>query len=291
MCLIIATDGSHRVAPDFDDLYQAWTSNPDGGGVSWIGEDGNVHIFRSMDFIEWANQVETVWERFAGPKMLHVRWSTGGTTDTSNVHPFGIHGQAVAHNGHMAWVRPPKGWSDTRAFVRHHLKAMGKDFARDSRLDGVVSELLGGDRLAVLTPFNGGELIRFGHWEESKNGWHSNQTLLGGNWKSSRPMLAWEEEESSDSVATPSGWMSPEEWSELQNYLEGKNAQDEPSTSLALVEWPSCPICSQVDCVDPLEGRCMDCQACVNCFKVADCECTQEQLEESVDFLLFSSNR
>lgn len=267
MCLIIASDGTHE-RPSDKMLVDAWLANPDGGGVAWV-EKGNVRIERTMDLDIWMQHVEHAWAQ-PGPCMLHVRWSTGGTLSAANAHPFGVHGQAIAHNGHMSWITPYKGWSDTRTFVYDTLEPIGKDFARDERLRDTIEHLLGGDRLAVLLPE--GKLELFGEWHEHETGMHSNLSAIGGKLSAARPK---------GGSRAGGGWTTADRF-DWDDYLATKEQEEEDSDDAYLVPG-ACYLCSGT--VDLLSVRCIDCCSCLACMEVSDCSCTSEELDAALELL------
>jgi len=112
------------------DMVKCFRANSDGVGFSYI-EDGVAKIhkgfFNFKDF----------WKAFKAYQtrecIVHFRWTTHGTTDVDNCHPFVLaNGGALIHNGVIEWASssiPQDPRSDTRIFVEDFLNPVIQDGA------------------------------------------------------------------------------------------------------------------------------------------------------------------
>src|SRR5512145_2186340 len=125
MCLIqVQKAGTEPMA--LDDIRQAWCSNSDGAGYSFVKATKGgkrLFVFRSLKLREFTDAYFADHEKWgaSSPFVLHFRFATHGSKGIDNVHPFIIAGGAVAvfHNG----VLPSPsygmtGESDTAYFCR-----------------------------------------------------------------------------------------------------------------------------------------------------------------------------
>lgn len=174
MCLLIARL-PNAVVP-VDHLYVAFGANPDGAGIAYA-ENGEVKIVKGfMEFADFIDAYRAVPAEC--PALIHFRWSTHGTIDRKNCHPFRLpNGGAMAHNG-IIDIPTTGDRSDTRTFVNEILApAIRRDpmAARRDDYQRLIEKFIGGgSKLAFLDV--DGEITLYnekaGHWDGSV--WYSN---------------------------------------------------------------------------------------------------------------------
>jgi predicted glutamine amidotransferase len=87
----------------------ATTTNGDGFGVGWYGDDGTPGLFRSTDPV-WndRNLRELCAHARAGRVFAHIRASTGTAVQQTNCHPFRHGSWLWMHNGALMGFREMK---------------------------------------------------------------------------------------------------------------------------------------------------------------------------------------
>lgn len=180
MCLLVVYRGGSY--PDPAALTRATRRNPDGfGWAIMVGDEIITH--RTLDPADGVASFVEYRDRFPdGPAIWHARFTTHGTSDLSNVHPFPVAGDPrviLAHNGVLP-LNPTDGRSDTHAFAA--------DLMRPEYLDDpAVMMWLGtwakGSKLAILST-HPATRERFyivnehlGSWSDDEPGvWYSNES-------------------------------------------------------------------------------------------------------------------
>jgi glutamine amidotransferase len=151
MCVIIhQPEGTHL---EKERAERLWKKNPDGGGFAFVGDDGKISGFKSMDFDPFWKAFETSRSQFPNRDyILHMRIATHGTVDISNVHPFLVDEHTImAHNGIIHGVGDDPLLSDTRVFVRDVLPELPETWLDSLYLTDMVEEWIGWSKLAFLT--------------------------------------------------------------------------------------------------------------------------------------------
>lgn len=173
MCLIVAIKRGQKM-PSREKLETAFIRNPDGVGYCYLNNSIKVHKF--LDFEKFYRSISKKFNAFGSKSnfIVHFRYATHGIGGLFNVHPFKVSDNvAVAHNGIFHLVKDDVKLSDTRIFIRDHLKPKLKNFALSDRIKIHLKKHVKGSKLAFLTSSN--ELVI---WNENKGHWH------GGVWYS-----------------------------------------------------------------------------------------------------------
>lgn len=190
MCLIIHREPNF-VLP-YDKFEAAIINNPDGYGLSFPDDKG-LSVFRTAETPDPEKLYRLINEELIDRKlMLHLRYTTAGSTVLRNSHPFPVLEKKtdgidlrMAHNGTLhKYKTAAKGdESDTRCFVREFVRPLFKRLIRGNDPeellnDQFVKELLE-DKLttaSVLTfiDSNGNNLICNGEGNGGKQeeGWY-----------------------------------------------------------------------------------------------------------------------
>lgn len=180
MCLLcVFLPGSQ---PDPDALARAAKRNPDGFGWAIVVGD-EIISHRTMDPDEGVSSfVAARREHSDGPALWHARFTTHGTSDLYNVHPFPVNDDpriVVAHNGVLP-VYPSGARSDTHEFAARMLRAEDLDSPGAMYWLG---EWAAGSKLAILSvsPDTRERLYivneNDGKWSDETPGvWYSNES-------------------------------------------------------------------------------------------------------------------
>jgi len=151
MC-IIAVSPKKTPLPSADRRAEMFHRNPDGAGFMFAA-DGHVHIekgFMNLDAMEKRiAELAEVYDFTELPVVLHYRIGTHGGNTPGNTHPFPVTADrkalkklvqdtnfAVAHNGVIHCVTPPKGYSDTQEYIVRRLSHIKPPFDR-----GILAEI------------------------------------------------------------------------------------------------------------------------------------------------------
>lgn len=109
MCRLFGlTAGRERVRATFwlteasDSLAAQSHRHPDGTGLGWFDEHGDVHIEKQeLAAYEDARFASEARDRRSRTFIAHVRTSTGTAVSEANTHPFTMDGRIFAHNGSL----------------------------------------------------------------------------------------------------------------------------------------------------------------------------------------------
>ena len=107
MCQIISAPAGKKINLEY--LDKAQKHNEDGYGVSWY-EDGVVKTYKTMNY-EMFRYIITGLTDYT--KVVHLRYSTVGTTSLENCHPFDIPNGVMFHNGTIGALKPVGKWDGT----------------------------------------------------------------------------------------------------------------------------------------------------------------------------------
>lgn len=182
MCLLIAKPANVELPEDFEEVVgRASKSNPHGCGFSTAGIIIKKYNITDSDFYKLLRENVTKED----PAIIHWRFSTSGTKDDDNCHPFRLNdGGVFAHNGVIAYKYPPMGSKSDTAMLAATTRSTNTLIYRCMDL---VSP---GNKFAVLTPYSRpdhelqiiGE--KHGMWENGL--WYSND-----NWKTPRTKVTY----------------------------------------------------------------------------------------------------
>lgn len=147
MCLIIQRKPNFELP--FDKFKTAIENNPDGYGLSFVGDKG-LEVFRTPDKPDPEALYRLVNEELIDKDlMLHLRYTTAGATNLRNAHPFPILEKKVdgidlrmCHNGTLGKYRMKVQGdeSDTRNFVRSYVRPLFKRLAKGMEPEELLSD-------------------------------------------------------------------------------------------------------------------------------------------------------
>lgn len=259
MCLLCVMEPNNT--PTREQLMTAASNNPHGYGYAFMTND-RIITGRGMDAEEVIDRFLRIREGFPNAwAMFHARYTTHGSTDKSNCHPFRVGGDesiVLAHNGILP-IDLPKGEkrSDTRIFAEDMLPDY-LTWLDDPDGWDMLEEWVGSSKVAV---FSLDERLQsnvyilnesYGHWTDGI--WWSNDGYKPSKWSNNRWGSLWD---SDDSIgAYTSGSFSKTEWWKRQSdqsciYCNSKLTDNE-------WEW----------------GYCDFCKSCLECAQdIIDCEC------------------
>lgn len=265
MCLLCVFEPN--VTPTRQQLMNAARQNPHGYGYAFLTED-RILTGRGMDADEVIDRFLRIREGFPNTyAMFHARYTTHGSTNKSNCHPFRVGGDpniVLGHNGILP-VDVPKGddRSDTRLFAEDILPEFIEWLDDPDGFDQ-LEDWAGGSKLAIfsLDPrLKHGVYIvneQLGHWDNGA--WWSNHSYKGYSFSSpsssyyrSHYKKWWDDED--DTPAESCG-------SEMTLWWKRQSDQ-------------SCIYCGSSLGDDEWEyGFCDNCKSCLECAQdIIDCEC------------------
>ena len=115
MCWIAKVNAGNPTPYDYID--EAQKLNNDGYGVSWF--DGSIKTFKTMDYAEFKAHLKTIEGKL---QVIHLRITSAGKTDITNVHPFQVPTGVMFHNGTISCLKPGYGktcdYSDTNILAQ-----------------------------------------------------------------------------------------------------------------------------------------------------------------------------
>ena len=113
MCWIMVKKPQNPVPFDFID--EAQKRNKDGYGVSWI-KDGAISTFKTLDYPEFIAHIRTIQDCLM---VVHLRYTSAGTTCADNIHPFPVPTGVMFHNGTISNLKTTVGTdSDTNILAQ-----------------------------------------------------------------------------------------------------------------------------------------------------------------------------
>jgi len=172
MCLIINKQNIAAIPKKY--LERAFRRNPHGAGFCYL-EDGTVKIQKGyFTFADFWTAFEPRQYHF--PMLIHFRFSTGGSKNKANCHPFKFGKKfAMVHNGNFH-IKPKAGRSDTAQFVSGMLNPMVWAYGFDSPVfKQLIENFAGKDNKLVLMDNTGKTIIineQLGKWDNGN--WYSN---------------------------------------------------------------------------------------------------------------------
>jgi glutamine amidotransferase len=247
MCLAIYKPAD--TAPDWVAYKNGIDSNPDGWGFAVIDNGELLTACGMGGFDEFRHNLEPFSHCQA---IIHFRWATHGTKDTTNCHPFFVDDLAVIHNGIVnISTKSDETKSDTWHFVDAVLTPMyhrDRDFFLRSEVI-YTQELAHNTSKFVFLRADGKHSIwNYNDCITEKDGhWYSNSAYLSSrNWYAARPSLTVTATATASTHVQESGraWaMLDEDEREYQRYVnEERDDRDIPADeheqeyTLALME-------------------------------------------------------
>lgn len=242
MCIAIYQSPGCRLPKE--QLVQSWKSNPDGAGIAYFNENGDIIIEKDMELDGILYKYERAVDRYAqnSPFAVHFRIATHGTVNIDNCHPFRVsEDTTLIHNGIIPVVfddkKDPR--SDTRVFADEYLPKLPADWMDDEHLFDMVETYIGNSKLVILS--RAGKHDAYianedaGHWSKDEKFWYSN-----GSYKTSTKMV----------------WSSS---SQLSLGCDVKLDDDEDNYIL-----PQCLMCGENAVFDDM---CYNCESCQTCYQ------------------------
>ena len=177
MCLLILQKKNTNI--EEDSLKNAYQSNPDGVGYSYIGSE-RIVTKKFRKYKKFLSNYNNDIKMFGNKShfLLHFRLATHGSNEgTTNVHPFKVRdGLMFAHNGIISEVDDDKKLSDTQVFNRDILQGLKQSFLRDTIIIKLLEGFLGTSKLAFLDIDGSYAILNedLGSWED--NVWYSNNS-------------------------------------------------------------------------------------------------------------------
>jgi hypothetical protein len=194
MCVIVHQPVGKSLSKDV--ASKLWNTNPDGGGFSYIDDNGNLATYKTMTFGDFWGKFEHARSTFPRRDfLLHMRIATHGSVSIENVHPFQVDEHTMmAHNGIIHGVTPfldnkVDDRSDTKYFVEEVLPRLPETWLDDPFLSSMVSEWIDWSKLLFITtnPKLEYSVYRLGKFEEyeglylsNTNGLYTKKKVSGG---------------------------------------------------------------------------------------------------------------
>ncbi len=178
MCVIIHQPKGQYI--DKETCRKQWLENPDGGGFAFIRDDGQIEVYKSMEWQSYWSEFEQA--RSANPSrdfLLHMRIATHGSVSIANVHPFASSDLTVmAHNGIIHGVPEYENddRTDTEVFISDVLPELPHGWQDRPYLVDMVEEWLGWSKLMFLSvdPELEHQVYRMGDWDTRQGLHYSN---------------------------------------------------------------------------------------------------------------------
>jgi|TARA_B110000503_G_C7048239_1_gene371146 hypothetical protein len=159
MCLIVRTNDSSTVKENL--IKSAYENNSDGFGIMYLKKD-RIHTQKIVP--KSSDDIVQLFDKYRDMKIpmgLHWRFTTTGSSDKGNCHPFSVlnteqHGRDVflMHNG--AKLPTPmidKDKSDTHQYVKYVLRPMlsnNPDLLYNADWQEMIADSIGSDKLLFL---------------------------------------------------------------------------------------------------------------------------------------------
>ena len=178
MCLLVMQEQNTTI--EDENLRNAYDSNPDGVGYSFINSENRIMTKKYRDYKKFLLAYQGDIKEFgsSSPFLLHFRMPTHGQSEgTFNVHPFKVSKDTVfAHNGIISDVDDDKKLSDTQVFNRDILKKLKDEFLVDVILVKLIEGFIGTSKLAFLNRDGSFKILNeeLGDWD--KGIWYSNNS-------------------------------------------------------------------------------------------------------------------
>lgn len=246
MCLLCVMEPN--ATPTKEQLMMSATNNPDGFGYAFHCGD-RIITGRGMDAEEVIDRFLRIREGLPHTwAMFHARYTTHGSTNKANCHPFRMNGDpatVIGHNGVIP-IDVPKGddRSDTRYFADEWLPEL-IELLDDQQGFAELEALVGASKVAVFTHddrLNHQVYIlneQMGHW--SNGIWWSNDTYKYDLWSRTYK-----------SALKPYG--SGQWWDDEYPSLVVDDNKDECGTCFA-----------KLTDIDYDGGTCTMCNCCIDC--------------------------
>ncbi len=193
MCIAIYKPAGKEIS--YETFEFCYLNNRDGCGLTFINEEGELEIFKTMDFQAWwlAYQ-ECLEENPTSPFVIHFRLATEGTIDEFNCHPFKIDdGHVFVHNGSIKAAPKDKDRlkSDTQMFNDTILKGLRPGWFECEATKTLIEEYIDYSKLIIMRKDGAINIYNAekGEWKDGV--WYSNEyhrvkrfkyTNFSGDW-------------------------------------------------------------------------------------------------------------
>jgi len=243
MCIAIYQSAGCRLPKE--QLVQSWTSNPDGAGISYFDENGELVIEKDMTLDGILYKYESAVDRYAAtsPFAVHFRIATHGGVTMDNCHPFRVsEDTTLIHNGIIPVLFNSKTdpRSDTRVFVEDYLPRLPANWMDDECLFDMVETYIGASKLVILSRAGSSDYYianeSDGHWSSDKKIWYSN-----GSYKGSKKL----------------SWVNS---NQLSLGCDVSFEEDEYDNAIL----PECYLCGEPAVFD---DTCYSCESCQRCYQ------------------------
>lgn len=242
MCIAIYQSPGCRLPKE--QLVQSFKNNPDGAGIAYFNENGDIIIEKDMTLDGILYKYERAVDRYAhnSPFAVHFRIATHGAVDLDNCHPFRVSDDTtLIHNGIIPVVFNSKSdpRSDTRVFVDEYLPKLPADWMDDDHLFDMVETYIGHSKLVILS--RAGDHDAYianedaGHWSKDGKFWYSNSSY---------------------------GTDSKMFWTNSKQLSLGCDIKPEVDEDSYIL--PECYICGENSVFDDL---CYTCESCQRCYQ------------------------
>lgn len=231
MCLAIFKPAGQDIPSEY--LHNAAETNPDGAGIAYADGD-KVHIDKG--FFDGADTlIEMLKSLKDKPAIVHLRYSTQGSVDDTNCHPFKVGEWAFAHNGVISKMPYHKKYSDTYLYAKNTMSSRIKsnsDWPLLPKSSAKMAKEIGSSKLVFLRG-NGDSIIvneKKGEWVDGV--WYSN------DYYKPKTRDSWW---NSDPTGASCGWGAEP----FTTYSGGYGASVQPSQSRSFVNGEiQCHVCN-----------------------------------------------
>jgi len=235
MCVIIVKKPGIQLP--YDKIAAACKVNPDGWGVTVIKEE---ELLSYKNYDPKGNNVDDVYKviqtHIDYPQFIHLRFSTKGTKNLENTHPFTVLSKPdcqveFMHNGTLSRFGDSTR-SDTREFcetivsplLEMFYAQLGKDLLNSPLLSDIMEEY-SGNGYFVLYDNNANYIVAGGKGYVHDGWWSSNEYSFQASWRTSSKSSGYYHS-SSSSYGTSyygSNWNSDEDV--LDTYIDEVTAE------------------------------------------------------------------
>lgn len=182
MCCLALIPAGKRLPENA--LAHMHSHNSDGWGYAFINEF-NVLVIRKGYFKlkKLSRAFEADHAQYGGvsPFLIHARWSTHGSNNKANCHPFAICGgeACLGHNGVLSDFLPPhnKNLSDTRWFCHTVMDYRAVEHVVDENFNKILAKMIGkANKFVILSKDRKYSIVNedSGLWDDDSGVWFSN---------------------------------------------------------------------------------------------------------------------
>ena len=185
MCVIIHRQPNVTINPE--KIESACKVNPDGYGISII-DRGKMETIKKYNSNgnDSAEVIRLLDEAKGFPMFVHLRYTTKGSKDEDNCHPFEVFSDGnykvmLMHNGTLSSMGDANR-SDTREFAEDYLRPLvrafyeveGEGILVDKHFEKIIEHFRSGGSVFTLYDSNG-ESLKLGKGYDHEGWWSSNE--------------------------------------------------------------------------------------------------------------------